>query len=58
MCVQLMSRNESEVAELDDSDPECQCILEPCSICDLSEAGPCSACDGRGWLVFDNRASE
>ena len=53
MCVQLMSRDDVEIPELLENDPDCQCVLEICPACDLSEAGPCSACDGRGWLVFD-----
>ena len=23
---------------------------EPCPNCDLAPIGPCSACDGRGWI--------
>lgn len=53
MCVQLMSRNEVEAPEVFESDPECQCVLELCLACDLSEVGPCSACNGRGWVAFD-----
>ena len=58
MCVQLMSRVAIEVLEIDKSDPQCQCVLEPCLSCDLSDAGPCSACNGRGWLLWEDRTSE
>ena len=58
MCVQLMSRNEAEVPEIDDRDPDCQCVLEICQVCDLSEAWSCPACNGRGWILFNARASE
>ena len=53
MCVQLLSREDIEILENDDRSLECQCVLELCPICDLGDSGPCSACNGRGWLSFD-----
>ncbi len=57
MCVQVLEREATPLLdpeELAVTDPWCVCHHEPCPSCDLAEAGPCPACNGRGWLELDD----
>lgn len=35
---------------------EIDALIEPCPLCDLSDVGPCPACDGKGWVSLESPA--